>query len=256
MQCKRCKSDILNGSTYCPNCGKRLKSSIIPILFVLALLIVFVGTYLWSNYSIVKELLSDTKDGIIVQEDYSVYNKEDKKSNIEKSESSKSEIDVEKSHENESAKESQNQNKNQNKSQNQNNVVSNNIVSKGGVSIYTNKEYGFKMNIPKSWKETCIDIEGNWSSVTEKTIDFAYISTDGVDYGNIFTIGILKSDYTKESLDPDEGFQYIKDINGKAIVYMLSSEASSKASDDPVILEEIRKMISEVPSIINTIKEI
>lgn len=254
MQCKRCKTDVLNGSTYCPNCGKRLKSGIIPILFVLALLIVFVCTYLWSNYSIVKELLSDTKKEVTVQENYSQDNNEKVNENSTENSNDKSKNKLENTQENKSSKESQNQDKAQNK--NQNKVVSNNIVSKGTTSTYKNKEYGFTMNIPKAWKGTCIDIEGNWSSITEKTIDFAYISNDGVDYGNIFTIAVLKEGYTKDSLDPDEGFEYIKDIKGKTIVYMLSSEATSKASDDPAVLEEIRKMINEVPSIINTIKEI
>ena len=127
------------------------------------------------------------------------------------------------------------------------------IVDNGNTLTYENKDYGFTMNIPYSWKDKFVVSESNLTQEAEKTINFDLI-LNGKNYGNIFSVLILKPQYDKTYVDKSF-WEYITSNDNHVIAYSEPSEPSQEILDNPEVLGIMQNMLNnDVPKIIQTMK--
>jgi uncharacterized membrane protein YvbJ len=127
------------------------------------------------------------------------------------------------------------------------------IVDNGNALTYTNKEYGFTMNVPYSWKDKFVVSESNLTKEAEKTINFDLI-LNGKNYGNIFSVLILKPQYNKTYVD-NSFWEYITSNNNHVIAYSEPSEPSQEILNNPEVLGIMQNMLNnDLPKIIKTMK--
>lgn len=118
---------------------------------------------------------------------------------------------------------------------------------------YINKTYKFTLDIPKGWDKKYIVEEGNWANDAEKTFDFSLIA-NGKNYGNIFSIIILKKEYDKDYVK-NTAYEYITTNNGHVIAYSIPTGPTTDLVNNPTEMDILSKMINDdVPQIIKSIK--
>lgn len=129
----------------------------------------------------------------------------------------------------------------------------NSSVVNDSSNIYTNATYNFTLNMPVTWKGKYMAKEANWAPEAEKTIDFN-LTINGKNYGNIFSILILKNQYNEDYVK-NSPWKYITTNNGHVIAYSLAEEPSQELLNDTNASNIMKQMTNtDVPQIIKSIK--
>ena len=141
-----------------------------------------------------------------------------------------------------------------NTTSNANNTTNNNSSNQDYI-VYENKKYNFTLQLPKSWKGKYSVKEGDltFKPEAEAAIEFDLV-VNGKNYGEIFSILILKSQYGKNYLEGSY-WQYITEYNGHCYAYNTPGGPTPEVEKNKSVFKIMCDMVNkDVLNIINTMK--